>query len=380
MNIAQITPRYYPSIGGVESVVRDISEELARRQHKVDVLTTFRLQKNQKKILCPKTEIINGVSIYRYSNLGHLGHMSFFPGAILRLLKTKYDVIHMHSLRHPHTVMIPLLPNLRDSKKILHGHSHFQSIEYKTRIYKMFDKLAFSSFYKNIDGFLVLNNNENNEFLKFGIDKSKIFKLYNPLNNRYFELRDSTNFMKKYKLEDSKIIMFLGQAHKGKRIDLIIKALPLIVKEVPNVKLLIAGPDFGNYSNLKSLAFQEGVIDYVLFLGELDDNEKLDALNLCDILVLPSEYEAFGMVLAEAMAFGKPVIATKTPGPLEIVRDNYNGFLINKDSPKEIFEKCIQLIKDTDLMIKLGNNARKYAINNFSIVSIVNKLEEIYTI
>ena len=103
LKIAQITPRYYPSVGGVEKVVQDLSEELAKRGHEVSVLTTDRMHKNQPPFKGDRNESLNGVKVYRYRSLFGLGHMSFTPSAILDLIKNDYDIVHMHSIRHPHT-------------------------------------------------------------------------------------------------------------------------------------------------------------------------------------------------------------------------------------------------------------------------------------
>ena len=109
LKIAQITPYYYPSIGGVEKVVQIISEGLVKRDHSVDVLTTKRNHKGEAPISNPPTETINGVNIFRYKSYFHMGHMSVFPGSFSQIKHNQYDVVHFHALRHPHTLYWPFI-------------------------------------------------------------------------------------------------------------------------------------------------------------------------------------------------------------------------------------------------------------------------------
>jgi len=378
LKIAQITPRYYPSVGGVEKVVQDLSEELAKRGHEVSVLTTDRMHKNQPPFKGDRNESLNGVKVYRYRSLFGLGHMSFTPSAILDLIKNDYDIVHMHSIRHPHTIWVPLVNYFKDYKTLLQGHTHFSGSPFNTYLYSQFDHIAFKTIYKKINVFLTLNTDELLRIKNFGINQSQLKLLYNPIKQSLFQKSNTEDFINQNALVNKKIILFLGQAHEGKRIDLLIKALPQIKNQIKDVILIIAGPDFGNYPKLRSLAEENKVSSNIRFLGELSEEKKEIVLKSCDILALPSDYEAFGMVLAEAMACGKPVIATKTPGPLEIVKNGVNGLLIEKDSVLALAEDTIKLLSDEDYRMRMGMTAKKWAEEKFSIGGIVDQLENIY--
>lgn len=378
MKIAHISPHYYPSIGGVEKVVKEICEELVKLGHDVSVITTKRLQKNQKKIHLKNYEIINGVKVHRFFSLFSLGHMSFEPAALLHFVLNNYDIVHMHSLRHPHTIYLPLIKIFKENVLVMQGHTHFENGKFKTFLYRNFDNILFKTLYKKINCFLTLNSLEKNKLISFGIDNSKIHTLYNPVNSYLFDEIDCSSIDKKYKISGKRIILFLGQAHRGKRIDVILKAMQIILKENNDVILIIAGPDFGNYPRLKEYAESLNVQNNILFLGLISEEDKKLLLHRCDFLVLPSEYEAFGVVLAEAMAAGKPVIATKTPGPLEIVHHGYNGFLIELDSYVELADYSLKLLNDNNLREELGTNAKNFAFKNFKDSSIVSYLIEIY--
>jgi glycosyltransferase involved in cell wall biosynthesis len=379
IKIVHIVPHYFPSIGGVEQVAKDLCEGLVKLGHDVTVLTNKRLQKAQKKEKLKTFEIINGVKVYRYFSLVSLGHMSFTPSAILNIISNNYDIIHMHSIRHPHTIYVPLIKIMKNYRIILQGHTHFSSTHLKTLLYNNFDKILFQTLYKSVDIFLHLNSDEKQKLMKLGVPEKKLALFYNPIKDSLFDKSDSDLFNKKYELENKKIILFLGQAHEGKRVDLIIKALPKILLNEKNTLLLIAGPDFGNYPKLKELASLLNVVNNVKFLGLLSEEEKEFALKRCDVLILPSEYEAFGVVLAEAMACGNPVIATKTPGPLELINHGKNGFLIDRNSVDQIADYTIKLFENENLRLSIGAYAKNYAKDNFSINSLVSILESVYS-
>lgn len=378
MKIAHITPHYYPSIGGVEKVVKEICELLVTLGHDVSVITTKRLQRNQKRIHLKNYEIINGVKVYRFFSLISLGHMSLEPAAFLHFLLSNYDIVHMHSLRHPHTIYLPLIKVFKKNVLVMQGHTHFENGKFKTFLYRNFDNILFKTLYKKINCFLALNSVEKNKLIDLGVDNSRIHILYNPVNSNLFTKPNNSIIDKKYKLSGKRMILFLGQAHRGKRIDLILKAMQIILKENKDVILIIAGPDFGNYPKLQEYANSLNVQNNILFLGPISEKDKRLFLHRCDFLVLPSEYEAFGVVLAEAMAAGKPVIATKTPGPLEIVHHGYNGFLIELDSYVELADYSNKLLNDKKLREELGINAKNFASKNFKDISIVKYLNEIY--
>lgn len=378
MKIAHISPHYYPSVGGVEKVVKEICEGLVQIGHDVSVITTKRLQKNQKKIHLKNYEIINGVKVYRFFSLLSLGHMSFEPAALFHFVLNNYDIVHMHSLRHPHTIYLPLIKVFKENVLVMQGHTHFENGKFKTFLYRNFDNILFKSLYKKINFFLALNSLEKNKLINLGVENSRIHILYNPVDSNLFNKPDCSIIDKKYKLSGKRIILFLGQAHMGKRIDLILNSMQIILKENKEVILIIAGPDFGNYPRLKEYAETLNVQNNILFLGLISEEDKKLFLHRCDFLVLPSEYEAFGVVLAEAMAAGKPVIATKTPGPLEIVKHGFNGFLIELNSYNELAEYSIKLLNNDKLREQLGFNARNFALEKFKDNNIIRQLEKIY--
>ncbi|MDC5259207.1 glycosyltransferase [Acinetobacter baumannii] len=162
--------------------------------------------------------------------------------------------------------------------------------------------------------------------------------------------------------------------NKNKKVDLIIRAFAKALMQQPNLKLKIGG-DGPERINLENLVQELNISHAVTFLGLLSREEVRFRINKASAFILGSDYETFGVVLVEALALGKPVIATKCGGPESIVNPQV-GYLVEKNS--------VDLMADA--IIKLHNNyqefepekIRQYCVDHFSEKVIVNQLNQIY--
>jgi len=142
-----------------------------------------------------------------------------------------------------------------------------------------------------------------------------------------------------------------------------------IIGDVPN--------DNNNFKyDLIDLANKLGIAQHVQFLGYR--NDVLALMNKMDVVIHASvEPEPFGMVIIEAMAVGKPVIATNMGGPLEIIEDGINGVLIKPNEPAILAEKIIELLKDDNKRLAMGNVAKETVASRFTLAN-YNKIQSIY--
>ena len=139
--------------------------------------------------------------------------------------------------------------------------------------------------------------------------------------------------------------------------------------------LLVIGKGRG-LAGLKDEAAKAGIKDRVHFLGHLTNvNEVLICAN---ILALPSRFETFGLVLAEAMALKKPVVAYEVGGIPELIEDGINGFLVEKNNEEELYQKLKLLADDKELCIAMGIEGRKCVETKFSCKRMMDELLVIY--
>jgi glycosyltransferase involved in cell wall biosynthesis len=167
-------------------------------------------------------------------------------------------------------------------------------------------------------------------------------------------------FREYYKLNNDYLI-YIGRLHPLKGIDILIKALYLILRNSSlNLDLVIIGPgDAGPYINL---AKRLGVDRNILFLGFVDEEVKIGAIDGSLAVIVPSisDYvEVYPMVISEAWARNKPIIATKVGGVPYRVKHMFNGLLVPPKDPKALAEAITLLANDKELGIKLGAEGRK---------------------
>jgi len=382
LKIAQITPYYYPSIGGVQGVVQYLSEELVKLGHQVNVLTSNRDHNNRPKLDRPHKEILNGVQVFRYKSLLNLGHMSFMPGIISHLIKNKYDVLHFHNYRHPHCEIAAFFGKRKKSVSILHGHGPFfeegEISNLKSKVYSLYDKLALKSVFKNSDKIIALNNYEAKRYYNIGVPEEKVIVIPNAAENDCFLPVKYESFITKYNLQNKKIILFMGILNSFKRPDLLIKSLPKVIQFIDDVHLILVGPDGGMLKEVIDLGKQLNVANYFTWVGPLYGMEKQQAYQSAKLFVLPSDWDAYPLVLMEALAHGLPVVTTDSRGPMDIIENGKTGFVVPKRDVEQIADRIIKLLSDEKLYNTISKNAKETAIQKYKADSITRQIENIY--
>lgn len=382
LNIVHLTPFYYPSIGGVENVTKYLAEGLRKREHNVEVYTSKRNHKGVQSINFSSYDIINSIPIYRFKSIFNLGHMSYCPRIYKMLYKNNFDIIHTHVYRHPHMWMALRAKNKNNASVILHGHNPFfdlSQLKIKKKIfYSIFDFYAKNKLLTHIDWVIALTEFEKNKFIELGIDQNKISIIPNAASDECFQTIEFDSFISKYSLYDKRLILFVGNMNSAKRPELLILALAEIIKIIPNAFLLLVGPDEGSMFLVKQWAEKLKLNNSYLWLGPLYGNEKLQAFSASEIFALSSDLDSLPLVVVEAMAFGKPVVATDAIGPSAIIRDNYDGFLVKRGNFHDLANRIIKLLSNKELYTRISNNARKTSIDNYNVSNIINKVEEIY--
>jgi len=159
-----------------------------------------------------------------------------------------------------------------------------------------------------------------------------------------------------------------GQIH-------LINALPEIVRACPKTVLLLVGQ--GELEQVLKVEVAKRNVDaHVRFLGFRSDVPAL--LSLFDVFVLPSLSEGLSMALLEAMAAGKPVVATNVGGNPELVVDGDTGFLIDAESPESISNRVVQVLRDKQRAGRMGDSGRRRAQDKFSFRAMVDRYQKCY--
>ncbi len=160
----------------------------------------------------------------------------------------------------------------------------------------------------------------------------------------------------------SRIILSVGRliaAEPGKGFDTVIRALPQVVRQVPNCRYVIIG-DGDDRERLERLAEQFAVRDRVVFAGKQTADHLKRYYAACDVFAMPSRQEGFGIVFLEAMAFGKPILAGHHGGTTEFVKDGQTGYLVEYDAADEVAARLIRLLQDDECRRSMGEAGRRW--------------------
>jgi glycosyltransferase involved in cell wall biosynthesis len=172
-----------------------------------------------------------------------------------------------------------------------------------------------------------------------------------------------------------RVILMAARLHPEKGYDHLIRAVPAMAARVPALSVLVAGtgPLEERY---RTLAAGLGCSDSIRFLGFRQDLPDLMAA--CDVLVLPSRAEAFGLVAAEALYLGVPVVASRVGGIPEIVDDGLDGLLVPPGDEGELASALVRVLTDPTLHRRLAGAGRAKIAARFSFENMVRQYESIY--
>jgi len=372
MKIGFLIEYFHPIKGGVENNCFYLARELAKK-HEVHVFTSDRRDNEILK----KEEVVDGIRIHRYKNLFRYKYYLTFTPGMLNILKYNLDILHVHSfgfLWHDFVVLFKRLFSKTRMVNTPHGpfmaltkYSFFQNI---FRNLGIFLELFFNKLY---DVVIQVNPNQSDWMIKYGVFKNRIEYVPNGIPNEVFDKVSVNDFVKKYNLKNKFVISYLGRVQKYKGLDQVIKVLPKLDKKIV---FLVMGKDVGDKKRLVNLAKKLSVNNRVVFLGEVSNENKLRALDVSEIFVLPSDWEAFGIVILEAMARNNCIISTKTEGGNFLVKKE-NGFVYDFGDLNKLEESIKILFKDKKLREKIKENNLKKA-KEFLWERVVKDLEEVY--
>jgi glycosyltransferase involved in cell wall biosynthesis len=352
MRIVHITPFYTPVVGGVEEVVRKVAEYIVLRGYEVFVVTYNRLRSSGVSAQ-PRQEVINGVHLIRIKpdfTWSYGTYSSELPEVIRGL---KPDIVHVHVWRHPHVFQVVKLRRIMEFKAVLHGHAPFyrfsQLDPFTWAYHKVVDVFGKGHLYF-YDKYIALTHHEAEKIKSLRLDDSRIVVIPNGVE----EDKCSVNNVVRNEYQ----VLYLGRVSKSKNLNLLVKAMIYVARDVEDAKLVLAGPDEGLAAKLIRYAEKNGA--KVRYLGYVNKDEKHRLYVESSVYALPSLYEGFGLTLLEAALHGIPSVITGEGGQLYAAPPN-KASLWAKPNPRHYAEAITTLLNDRSLREKLSQQAREWA-------------------
>jgi len=362
MKILQVSKYYYPVIGGVESHLKLLCEDLSKN-FKVKVLVS-----NIK----PKTEIelSNNLEVVKAGSLGRLFSMPLSPAFPLWMGKLKADILHFH---HPFPWgMISYFIAKPEGKVVVTYHS---DIVRQKATGALFTPILLK-FLERADCIIATSPNliEGSSILRLFKHKCKVIPL--GIDIEKFRIRPDEKKIGFIRNRfGTRIILFVGRFIYYKGLEYLIGAIP----EVDAHFILIGeGPlEKGLRRKISDLKVERKIT----ILRAMSEDEIIPYYYACDLFVLPSiaRSEAFGLVQLEAMACGKPVVSTDLPTGVPFVNlHKQTGLIVPPKNSGAIARAINVLLKNQNLRQKYGENARRRVEENFTKEKMIERIQEVY--
>jgi glycosyltransferase involved in cell wall biosynthesis len=370
MRIVQVSPWFYPHLGGVESHVRSLSRELVRRGHEVTVVST----RHRRDV--PSDETIDGIRIRRVAPRAVLLRTPVAPRmrAVLRSLSA--DILHAHS---PPPLSAHDASVVAESRAIPFAVTYHCDVELPSPfgrfIESMYRRSLGRSTLRRADRVVVTTRT-------YAATSRTVWRftptvIPNAVDPRRFSPEvDGSAVRAKLQLPPHHpIVLLVGRIVPHKGIEHLLEA----ARGVPGATFVIAGAG-SSLDAMRRLARTFGVESCVRFLGRVPEARLPEVYASCDVFVLPSvsRLEAFGIVALEAMASGKPVVVADIPGVREVIEDGVEGLLADPINPQDLAEKIGRLVADPGLRHEMGRRGREKALSSFSIEAVTDRIVELY--
>lgn len=384
MKILMLTWEYPPRIvGGIARVVHDLSKRLIKDGHEVTVVTY------RDNADVPEYENDKGVNVYRVDN--YMIHPNNFIDWIMQLnfnMLSKateiinkeggFDVIHAHdwlvtyaakSLKNAYD--IPIVATIHATEAGRNSGIHDETQRY-------INDTEWLLTYEATE-VIVNSNYMKNEIQRlFGLPFDKINVIPNGINlSNFTGIERDYDFRRQYAMDNEKIILYVGRLVYEKGVQHLIAAMPKILSNYNDAKLIIAGRG-GMMDELRAEASNLGLNDKIYFTGYLNSKQVQKMYKCADVAVFPSTYEPFGIVALEAMLSENPVVVSDIGGLNEIVQHKENGMKSYAGNPNSIADSVLTLLYDHQLCDNISKNAKNKVKEQFNWNKIAQDTHFIY--
>lgn len=356
--------------GGVEAVITYLVAELKKFEDLELHVVTFREDVRQRCVY----QQANNVTVHYLPPAYRFANVTFFVINKFRLLREladiKPDLIHAHIAgTYAETAYMTGLPTVLT----LHGIRHHEcrlkqgwlnrvvrcpliTREEKAVVRGARHIIAISPYIQEEFGSLI---------------RATVYPIENPIADEFFKLHSR---------EEVGRILYAGYIDERKSVHHLIQAMVRVCDCVPAVQLRLAGrAGKASYWQLvQEVVKNLGLEEKVHFLGLLDEDHLLEEYERCALLILPSRQETAPMVIQQAMAAGKPVVATRIGGIPYLVSHGETGLLVDYGDIAGLAEAIIHILSDDVLRARMGEQARKKALQRFHAAVVARQTYEVY--
>lgn len=374
MKLCIISPTFpYPNESphvGPDNVVYNLVKGIIKQNRDISIDIVTILNDVKKEFV---DERFPDVRVYYLPRLKYLSRSFGDPIIIQKFLKKHdYDLVHAHYPIALAKVMDMTTPKILTLHGIFHRERNFVKNPLTRLFYHDYNTYMLKKILPKLDGFVAISPYVIDELKEMGMhDKMKnIFLINNPIDNSFFNVTPN---------HDSNMIFYPARITKRKNQLAAMHAIELVKNNVDNFELILTGGSDKKYLGQVNGAISEnGLTDFVEYLGKVSRDEILELYSKASIVYLLSNQETQPMSILEAMSTGKPVIASKIKSNEYLVKDGVTGHLVDPNDSKTIAQYTIELLNNKAKRIEMGECARKIAQKQYHPDVIVEQTLKIY--
>ncbi len=387
MRVAQLATRYPPGPGGVERHVAELAAHLAPLGENVDVFTSELYREYPWQRLAPdvpREERTAFGTVHRLPvwSLPGAAHYPFFRGLPGALERFRPEVVHAHTYGTHQVTVAARRRRRHGTPFVVTAHYHPPwSIEggwWRRRLRGFYDRLLAGPTLREASRLVVQTREEERLVRALGLDLPPMTIVPPGYAPRAAPAEPADAFSKQFSI-DGPFLLFVGRRASNKGLLDLVDAFARLGRSHPEARLVIVGEDGGMGTRVAARIEELGLGSRARQVGHVADEALLaSAYREARAVVLPSEYEAFGLVLLEAMAQGTPVVASRVGGIPEIVDDGRTGLLVPPHEPSALAEALGRLWSDPELRRRLGDAGRTDVVPRYRWEAVAASLDRVY--
>lgn len=388
MNLLHVIPYYAPAwaYGGSVRAATELTRALVRAGHRVTVLTTDTLSPTERAPV-PR-ETLDGVEVVRARNLSNAlrGRLNLSTphgmAALARslIVERRIDLVHCHELRTVENLRVAPVAEALDVPVVVSPHGTLPTSTGRPAFKRAWDRLLGGRLLPRCDAAIALTRDEAADaralWAARGID-IPIHIVPNGVHLDEFAVPPARDTARaRWNLGEGPVVLFLGRLHARKGVQLLLPAFAGALRQVPEARLLVAGPDEGMLAALTAQARDLALGERVLFTGLLTGPDRLAALAAADLFALPAVGEGFSMAVLEALACGLPVLLT--PGCHFPEAAEAGAGVVVPREVEPLRAALVALLPDTARRAAMGRAARKLVEARYTWPQIVAQMAAAY--
>ncbi|MGC8912463.1 MAG: glycosyltransferase [Thermoplasmata archaeon] len=368
MKILQVTPYFHPHVGGVESHVYALSTGLSKLGHKVTVLTA-----NHTNTL-PEKEIIENIEVVRVPTHGNLFNTPINPSIFFTIKNLDFDIAHLH-FPPPLTSFFASLRLVKMKKPyVLSYHCDVElAVPFGNLIVEIYRNTMGK--YTVFHASKIIVHTRTYQATSRTVWNIEPEVIPSAVDTQRFNPEKFSQAIRE-KFRHKKLVLFVGRLVYQKGVRFLIEAALRLPKDT-GILIVGEGPE---RERLERFVKIKNLDTRVHFLGKVSPHELPYYFASCDVFVLPSvsRLEAFGLVIVEAMASGKPVVVSDIPGVNEVIEDGKEGLLCRPMMEEDLAEKIMKILNDPEYAKKLGENGRKKVLEKYEWKKVAAQVYGVY--